>query len=166
MRRIELPAGIELDREGGTIVVEGLRVPVGNAMLSEPTVITETVRLVDGEIVRRPRPMSEWVEMPLSIHATLLVGENGHWVDLALWPGWVDRYGPPTMSAGLPDGAMPYGLDPTEECDAAWVTHLLLTARERTDPPPNPFEPDWMDPFAGCIPGSWLGFDWLDEEDG
>lgn len=163
-RDVVLPEGIELDREGGTIVVAGVRVPVGYAMLSPAHFRTEKLRVVDGTLIRTPLLEPEKKPEPLSIHTTLLTGENGHWVELSIWPEQ-DFYGPAAMSAGLPDGAGEYSNDPREDVDAAWITHLLLTARERTDAPPNHAEPDYYDAFGGLTPGTWSGFEWLDEDD-
>jgi hypothetical protein len=150
--------GIVIDPATKSFEVCGHRMAVGNLQHSRyapghkrdrsatPAAIVELIE------ERNPGFFDRWQgPMPEAIHANLLCGENGWWVEVHVWPG--DPEYPAGLSIGLPDD--PY--DPSEDWTAEDLLALWRATCARRDA-----APDWQSsgdpgPFCGVEPGTW---DW------
>lgn len=162
MGRIEPVSGIVIDDEARTFEVCGVHMVVGNLQRSPyspahqrdraatPAAIVAIIEDGNPGFYDRMAPA-----FPESIHATLLCGENGWWVDVAVWPG--DPEFSEGLSFSLPDG-------PWNPYEGHTADDLLMFWRQtcaRRDAPPDWEAENEPGPFGGCVPGTWI---WYEDE--
>lgn len=148
------PEGVVIDPETRTFTVNGVQMVIGTLERNPYQPPRRRDRssmpatLVEYFERKRPTFFDELApETPESVHASLLCGENGWWIEVAVW---FDA-GPYTagMSGGFPDEPW----DANEDLSADELLELWAKGCARTDPPPD--EDEHPTRFGGGPPGDW-----------
>lgn len=158
---------IVFDFQKQMVFVDGKLVAVGTCEYQPYTPeLPPAERFKDREIVAvMEAVMPGWVERnkdrplpttPEVIHFTVLCGENEWWINCSLYLGDPDHE--PDFVIGLAD--QPY-LDSIFEATADDLLKMILETSQRTD---RPDVGEYDSPFAGLVPGTWMGWDQFDPE--
>lgn len=151
MSAFEPVPGVEIDETTRSLSVCGVRMVVGNYEHSpyvaahrreranySPAMLALLDEQFPGHFTR------DVPQMPESIHATLLCGENGWWIELHVWPGG-NGY-----DVGLTYSVPGEPYD-SADCSANDVLAAWLATCKRSDTP----DVEYDDPFGGLEPGTW-----------